>query len=192
MKKIITIAFALILMFSLAACGDNNGDNGDGFGDITVPGGSSTPGATNGNNEKAPTSGQTESQPQQPGGNIDAKLIGEWKSGAVNYKFNANGSWSAVFKVKIAGSSYMPYEEYKGSYQINGNAITYLDVEKRSLTEGTGPWQSATYDDDYYIVGKDSYYENYGDCIFITSSPINFDPFTGSEADGIYLYSKGY
>ena len=127
-----------------------------------------------------------------PSGNNGPEFIGEWKSGAANYTFNSDGSWSAVFKLKIIGTSWMPHEEYKGSYQISGNVITYSGVEKRNLLNGTGPWEFTTYDNDYYLIGRDAYYQNYGDCLFVFSSPITFDPFTGSKADGLYLYAKGY
>ena len=134
MKKIIILTLALILAFSLAACGDNGGDpSGGGLGDITV-GGSSTP-------------GQTESQTQQPSGNIEPKLIGVWGSGidvlgtwysyvsgayestagtVGGIEFRADGTFESVWV--IAGKKMTTQSNFKGNYKVDGNKIFLTNV----------------------------------------------------------------
>ena len=124
MKKAITLAFALILALSFAACGDK----GDGFGDITLPGGSSSTGAADTSGESTSTPEQTESKTQPPTGNIDAKLIGSWNFSRFSsvetyscwYIFYADGTfkYSTTFNTR----------SYYGEYSASGGKINFSNV----------------------------------------------------------------
>ena len=119
MKKLITLALTLIMAIAFAACGGNDG-NGGGLGDITVPGNSSSPGE----NTAAP--GQTESQTQQPGGNIDPKIIGSWECGVLHmndpswYIFNADGTFTH------ADTWFL--DTYSGKYHTLGGKVYLTDM----------------------------------------------------------------
>ena len=153
MEKILILVLTLILAFSLAACGDKGNTPGDGFGDITIPGDSSSSGATNNPGDTSDSTQSTESQPQQPSGGrtlsaTEKELVGTWAHGSVDLGF-----W------KQYDQGAYTVEEYRPSSGAGGIVYTFNDdgtYSKHSWVNSTSVGQTSSLETGNWVVIEDN------------------------------------